>query len=90
MIRLPDGMVTVHLDGECYRGAYYFREDKLVVTADGLQDGYADLAVLGKERGKAAQNLAKLLLINMVRESTGSNDIQPGLSLQGSTTVRIY
>lgn len=90
MMRLPDNVVTVHLDGECYRGAYYFREDKLIVTAHGLQEGSADLAVLGEERGKAALNLAKLVLINMVRESTETNDVQPGLSLQGSTTVRVY
>ncbi|MDH3440912.1 MAG: hypothetical protein OEM63_09180 [Gammaproteobacteria bacterium] len=90
MIRLPDGIVTVHLDGERYRGAYYYRGDELVVTAYGLRKGSADLAVLGGERGKAALNLAKLVLIDMVRESIGISCIKPGLSLQGSTTAIFY
>jgi hypothetical protein len=90
MIRLPDGIVTVHLDGERYRGAYYYRDDKLVVTAYGLREGEADLAVLGGERGKASLNLAKLVLIDMVRESIDISCIQPGLSLQGSTTAIFY
>lgn len=86
MIRLPDGIVTVHLDGERYRGAYYFRGNKLVVTAYGLHEGEADLAVLGGDRGKAALNLAKLVLIDMVRDTMVVHGIDPGLSLQGSTT----
>ena len=35
MASLPDGIVTVHLRDKRYRGAYYFRGDKLVVTAYG-------------------------------------------------------
>lgn len=31
MIRMLDGIVTVHLDDDRYRGAYYFRGDKLVL-----------------------------------------------------------
>ena len=30
-------MLTVHLDGKRYRGAYYFRGGTLVVTAHDLQ-----------------------------------------------------
>lgn len=86
MIRLPDGIVTVHLDGERYRGAYYFQGDELVVTAYGLQEGSADMAVLGGERGKAALNLAKLVLIDMVRATMDMHGMSPGLSLQGTTT----
>ena len=68
MIKLPDGIVTVHLDDKRYRGAYYFRGDKLVGTAYGMKEQSADMAVLGGERcGKAALNLAKLVLIDMVR-----------------------
>ncbi len=89
MIRLPDGIVTVHLNGERYRGAYYFRGDKLVVTAYGLQESSTDMAVLEGERGKAALNLAKLLLIDMVRDVMDVGSLNPGLSLQGSTT-RLY
>ena len=87
MITLPDGIVTVHLDDERYRGAYYYRGDKLVVTAYGLEEGSADLAVLGGERGKAALNLAKLVLIDMVRATLYDTGLPPGLCMQGSTTA---
>ena len=90
MVRMPDGIVTVHLDGERYRGAYYFRGDDLVVTAYGLREGTADMAVLDGERGRAALNLAKLLLIDMVREAMDVRCSTPGLSLQGSTTTIFY
>ena len=83
---MPDGIVTVHLDGERYRGAYYFQGDELVVTAYGLRESSADMSVLQGERGKAVLNLAKLVLIDMVRESTDIPALHPGLSLQGSTT----
>lgn len=86
MIRLPDGIVTVHLNGERYRGAYYFRGDDLVVTAYGLKETSADMAVLEGERGKAALNLAKLVMIDMVKDVMDVGSLDPGLSLQGSTT----
>ena len=85
-VTLPDGIVTVHLEGERYRGAYYFRGDDLVVTAYGLHESSTDLKILGGERGKAALNLAKLVLIDMVREVMNVDLLDPGLSLQGSTT----
>ena len=87
MTRIPDGIVTVHLDGERYRGAYYFRDDELVVTAYGLKEGSASMAILQGERGKAALNLAKLVLIDMVRTSAAQYEMSPPLSLQGSTTA---
>lgn len=95
MITLPDGIVTVHLDHKRYRGAYYFRGDQLVVTAYGYQQTSVDLAVLNGERGKAALNLAKLVLIDMIREKAALDDsafphFHPGLSLQGSTTAITY
>ena len=86
MIRLPDGIVTVHLNGERYRGAYYFRGDDLVVSAYGLKETSADMAVLEGERGKAALNLAKLVMIDMVKDVMDVGSLDPGLSLQGSTT----
>ena len=88
--RLPDGIVTVHLNDERYRGAYYFREDELVVTAYGLQQSSVDLAVLDGERGKAALNLAKLVLIDMVKDVTDVSIMDPVLSLQGSSTAICY
>ncbi len=83
---MPDGIVTVHLDGERHRGAYYFRGDELVVNAYGLQESSASMAILQGERGKAALNLAKLVLIDMVRNAANPNSPHPALSLQGSTT----
>jgi len=44
------------------------------------------MKILGGERGKAALNLAKLVLIDMVRDGTDVKLEDPGLSLQGSTT----
>jgi hypothetical protein len=90
MIKLPDGIVTVHLDDERYRGAYYFRGEKLVVTAYGLQESAVDMAVLDGERGKAAINLAKLVLIDMIKDAADVNIPYPDLSLQGSTTAICY
>lgn len=95
MIKLPDGIVTVHLDDKRYRGAYYFRDDKLVVTAYGYRETSVDLAVLNGERGKAALNLAKLVLIDMIRDKAaldgaGFPAFHPALSLQGSTTAIFY
>lgn len=78
--------MTVHLDGERYRGAYYFQGDELVVTAYGLCESSANMSVLQGERGKAALNLAKLVLIDMVRGATDVALQNQGLSLQGSTT----
>ena len=86
MIRFPDGIVTVHLNDERYRGAYYFQGEELVVTAYGLQESSANMAVLEGERGKAALNLAKLVLIDMVRDAMDTPILDTGLSLQGSTT----
>ena len=87
MIRLPDGIVTVHFNDERYRGAYYFRENELVVTAYGFRESSVDIAVLGGERGDAALNLAKLVLIDMIKESMNVPNMDPALSLQGSTTA---
>lgn len=87
MITMPDGIVTVHLDDKRYRGAYYFRGDELVVTAYGMREGSIDMSVLGGERGKAAVNLAKLVLIDMVKETFDISCMDAGLSLQGSTTA---
>ena len=86
---MPDGIVTVHLDGERYRGAYYFSGEDLVVIAHGFQESSASLAVLQGERGKAALNLAKLVLIDMVR-SAADPDTLYGLSLQGSDDTDVF
>lgn len=91
MIKLPDGIVTVHLDDKRYRGAYYFRGEKLVVTAYGMKEQSADMAVLGGDRtGKAALNLAKLVLIDMVRASHAIPDWNPEFALCSTTTQIFY
>ena len=86
MIRVPDGIVTIHLNGEHYRGAYYFQDEDLVVTAYGLQQSSVNLAILEGERGKAALNLAKLVLMDMVRVAMDTPIPNSGVSLQGSST----
>ena len=83
---MPDGLVTVHLDGERCLGAYNFEGEELVVTAYGLETSSTSMAVLQGERGKAARNLAKLVLIDMVRDAQDIRCEDPVLSLQGSTT----
>ena len=90
MAKMPDGIVTVHLDNQRYRGAYYFRDGKLHVTAYGLRQGSIDLGVLGEERGKAALNLAKLVLIDMVKSAMATPEMEPQLCIQGSTTAICY
>ena len=90
MDRLPDGIVTVRVNGKRYRGGYYFEGDELVVTGYGLGRSSASMAVLGNDRGKAALNLAKLVLIEMVRDTVEVRKSDPGLSLQGTTTQLTY
>lgn len=90
MDNMPDGIVTVHLNDERYRGAYYIRDGKMHVTAYGLRQGSVDLGVLGDERGKAAMNLAKLVLIDMVKSAMATPVNEPQLCLQGSTTAICY
>lgn len=82
--------MTVHLDSKRYRGAYYFRGDKMFVSAHGLRQSSIDLAVLDGERGKAALNLAKLVLIDMVKSAQAVPELEPLLCVQGSTTALCY
>ena len=79
MIQISDGIVTLQLNGKPYQGTYYFRCDMLVTTTDGMKEGEADLTILNGDLGKPETNLAKLVLINMVRES-----IDPALSSRPS------
>ena len=90
MDRMPYGIVTVRVNGKRYRGGYYFEGDELVVTAYGLGRSSAGLAVLGNDRGKAALNLAKLVLIDMVRDAVEVQKTDPGLCLEGTTTELTY
>jgi len=52
MINLPDGIVSVHLGNERYRGAYYFRGDKLVLidmvrASQAIPEWHPELALCG-------------------------------------------
>ncbi len=89
MRKLPDHIVTVHIKGVRYRGAYRIRGDQMVVSAYGLPERRNDVSVLAGETGKAATDLAKLMLIQMVKNTIDVHGLDPGLSLQGSTT-QIY
>ncbi len=84
-----DHNVTVHINGIRYRGAYKILGSKMVVSAHGLDQTTNDVSVLAGETGKAAMNLAKLMLIQMVKTTVDFHGLDPGLSLQGSTT-QIY
>ena len=86
MRKMPDHIVTVHINGVRYRGAYKIRGDQMVVSAYGLQEQSNDLSVLAGETGKAAMNLAKLMLIQMVKTTVDFHGLDPGLSIQGTTT----
>ncbi len=87
MSNVPDKIVTVHINGVRYRGAYKIQGDQMVVMAYGLQECSNDVSVLSGESGKAELNLAKLMLVQMVKSTMDVRDLDPGLSLQGSTTV---
>ena len=83
----PDNnIVTVHINGVRYRGAYEIRGGRIVVSAYGLRDCANDMAVLSGETGKVVMNLAKLMLIEMVKKTIDVHGLDPGLSQQGSTT----
>ncbi len=87
MSNAPDKIVTVHINGVRYRGAYKIRGSRMVVTAYGLEECSNDVSVLSGESGKAELNLAKLMLVQMVKSTMDVQDPDPGLSMQGSTTV---
>ena len=87
MRKINEHNVTVHINGIRYRGAYKIRGHKMVVSAYGLEESSNDISVLSGETGKAAMNLAKLMLIQMVRNTVDFRGMDPGLSLQGSTTT---
>jgi len=87
MFGRPDGIVTVELGRESFRGKYYFRRKKFVVKADGFQEASIDAAVLGDDRGEAADNLARLVLIELVRDTVDVPALNFGPCLTGATTV---
>ena len=89
MRKIRDTNVTVHINGIRYRGAYKLQDDQIVVSGYGLRETTNDLSVLAGETGKAAMNLAKLMLIQMVRNTADFSGIEPGLSVQ-STTTQIF
>ncbi len=87
MSKTIDKIVTVHINSVRYRGSYKIRGDEMVVSAYGLEECSNDVSVLSGESGKAELNLAKLMLVQMVKSTMDVQDPDPGLSMQGSTTV---
>ena len=86
MSRKPDTKVTVHINGIRYRGAYIIQDGKMVVSAHGLRETTNDLSVLCGETGKAEMNLAKLVLVQMVKDTLDVHHLDPVLFVEGSTT----
>ena len=87
MFGRPDGIVTIELGRESFRGKYYFRRKQFVVKADGFQETVIDAAVLGGDRGKAAENLARLVLIELVRDTVDVPVLDCGPTLTCETTA---
>ena len=87
MFGRPDGIVTVALGRESFRGKYYIRKQRFVVKADGFLEASIDAAVLGGDRGKVAENLARLVLIELVRDTVDVPIIDGGPCLTGATTA---
>ena len=90
----PDGEVTVDCDGMKVTGSYTLKKGKLVLKADGFDETTVNADVLGGEAGHAADNLAKLALVEMVRETVEVPRLDISLSmntiLSGGSTAIIY
>ncbi len=79
-------LITIEYQGRRYRGAYFLSGNQLVVEASGLGQETADATILGRQLGKPAEKLAKLLLTELVKETSGLMRQLPELALEGSTT----
>ena len=63
------------------------RRGKFVVKAKGFEETSVDAAVLAGDRGEAADNLARLMLIELVRETVDVPVLDCGPCLTGATTA---
>ena len=79
-------LISIEHRGRSYRGAYFLSGDQLVVEAFGLGQETADATILGRQLGKPAEKLAKLLLTELVKENSGEMRQLSELALEGSTT----
>ena len=89
----PDGEVTVDCDGMKVTGSYTLKRGKLLLKADGFEETAVNAAVLGGEKGKAADNLAKLALVELLKETTEVPTLECGITLHGGGsggTTAIY
>ena len=84
----PDGEVTVDCNGMSITGSYTLRNGKLVLKADGFRETSVDATVLDGELGRAADNLAKLALVDMLRDTADVPILDCGISLHGATTMQ--
>ena len=85
----PDGEVTVDCDGMKITGSYTLKRGKLVLKADGFEETTVNAEVLGGEKGTAADNLARLALVDMLRDTAEIPVLDCGISLQGSSSTII-
>lgn len=86
MFGRPDGTVTVELNHGSFSGRYYFRRKNFVVKAEGFQETSIDIGVLGGDRGEAAENLARLVLLELIRDTVDTPH-DGGSTLTGQTTA---
>ena len=82
--------VSISYDGMIHRGCYCVDSGQLIVEAFGLGIKSADAAVLEGDLGKPAEKLAKLLLMEQIRESATDIKRWAERSAAGSTTRICY
>ena len=85
MFGFPDGCVSVELGRESFQAKYYIRRGRFVVKAKGFDETSVDAAVLAGDRGEVADNLARLMLIELVRDTVDVPILDCGPSLTGAT-----
>ena len=79
-------IITVELDGIRYRGAYTIERANLVVEAHGLGRKETDACLVDYRLGPAAERLASLLFMELVKEHMGGELDLMELVAQGATT----
>lgn len=80
-------LITIKYRGVRYRGAYYLRGAHLVVEAREAGRTTADAALVDFKLDASAAKLAKILLMELVKETVAADDSGLlTLAAQGSTT----
>ena len=79
-------LVTIKYRGTRYRGTYYIAGNDLVVEAHDIGKKSADAALLDYKLDTSAAKLAKILLMELVKEGIADDPDLMLLASQGSTT----